>query len=52
MSGEPSSEELMARIAKGDEGAFEILVDRHQTSILNLIYRYIGDRTRTKDLAQ
>jgi RNA polymerase sigma-70 factor (ECF subfamily) len=48
----PSSEELMARIGKGDEDAFEILVNRHQTSILNLIYRFIGDRTQAKDLAQ
>lgn len=46
------SEELMARIAEGDEDAFEILVNRHQTSILNLIYRFIGDRTQAKDLAQ
>jgi RNA polymerase sigma-70 factor (ECF subfamily) len=46
------SEELMARIAKGDNDAFEILVNRHQTSILNLIYRFIGDRTQAKDLAQ
>ena len=46
------SEELMARIAKGDNDAFEILVNRHQTSVLNLIYRFIGDRTQAKDLAQ
>ncbi len=46
------SEDLMARIAKGDEDAFEILVNRHQTSVLNLIYRFIGDRTQAKDLAQ
>jgi len=46
------SEELMARIAKGDNDAFETLVNRHQTSILNLIYRFIGDRTQAKDLAQ
>jgi RNA polymerase sigma-70 factor (ECF subfamily) len=48
----PPSEDLMARIAKGDDSAFEILVSRHQTSILNLIYRFIGDRTQAKDLAQ
>ena len=47
-----SSEDLMARIAEGDEDAFEILVNRHQTSVLNLIYRFIGDRTQAKDLAQ
>jgi RNA polymerase sigma-70 factor (ECF subfamily) len=49
---ELSSEELMARVAKGDNDAFEILVNRHQTSVLSLIYRFIGDRTRAKDLAQ
>jgi RNA polymerase sigma-70 factor (ECF subfamily) len=47
-----SSEDLMARIARGDDDAFEILVNRHQTSILNLIYRFIGDRAQAKDLAQ
>jgi RNA polymerase sigma-70 factor (ECF subfamily) len=46
------SEDLMARIAEGDEDAFEILVNRYQTSVLNLIYRFIGDRTQAKDLAQ
>ena len=47
-----SSEDLMARVGQGDDHAFEILVNRHQTSILNLIYRFIGDRTQAKDLAQ
>lgn len=47
-----SNEDLMARIAEGDEDAFEVLVDRHQTSILNLVYRFVGDRTQAKDLAQ
>jgi len=47
-----SSEDLMARIAEGEEDAFEILVNRHQTSVLNLIYRFVGDRTQAKDLAQ
>jgi len=28
------------------------LVTRHQTSILNLIYHFVGDRTQAKDLAQ
>jgi len=46
------SEELMARIAEGDDDAFELLVNRHQTSVLNLVYRFIGDRTQAKDLAQ
>jgi RNA polymerase sigma-70 factor (ECF subfamily) len=52
MDRELSSEELMDRVAKGDDDAFEILVNRHQTSVLNLIYRFIGDRTQARDLAQ
>ena len=42
----------MSRTAEGDEFAFEIFVRRHQTSVLNLIYRYVGDRTKARDLAQ
>ena len=42
----------MAKTAEGDEYAFETLVRRHQTSVLNLIYRYVGDRTMARDLAQ
>jgi RNA polymerase sigma-70 factor (ECF subfamily) len=52
MEKEIPSEALMARIAEGDEYAFEVLVGRHQSSVLNLIYRFIGDRTQAKDLAQ
>jgi RNA polymerase sigma-70 factor (ECF subfamily) len=52
MNRDLSSEDLMDRIAKGDHDAFEILVNRHQASVLNLIYRFIGDRTQAKDLAQ
>jgi RNA polymerase sigma-70 factor (ECF subfamily) len=46
------SEELMAKTAEGDEYAFEALVCRHQASVLNLIYRHIGNRTMARDLAQ
>jgi RNA polymerase sigma-70 factor (ECF subfamily) len=52
MNNQVSNEELMVMVAKGDERAFETLVRRHQTSVLNLIYRFIGDRTQAKDLAQ
>ena len=47
-----SDEELMARIARSDEQAFEILVHLHQRRILNLIYRSIGDRMQAEDMAQ
>jgi RNA polymerase sigma-70 factor (ECF subfamily) len=52
IGGTVSSEDLMTRVAKGDTDAFEILVNRHQTSVLNLAYRFVGDRTQAKDLAQ
>ena len=52
MDGNLSSEGLMAKIAEGDNDSFEILVNRHQTSVLNLVYRFIGDRTQAKYLAQ
>ena len=52
MENKASSEDLMAQVAHGDEFAFELLVRRHEISVLNLIYRYIGDRTKAKDLAQ
>jgi RNA polymerase sigma-70 factor, ECF subfamily len=47
-----SDEALMTRIARSDARAFEILVGRHQRSILNLIYRSIGDRAQAEDVAQ
>ena len=52
MDKQSSDEELMTRIAEGDEYAFQTLVERHQTSVLNLIYRFIGDRAKSQDLAQ
>ena len=52
MDQEYSSEDLMAKTARGDENAFETLMNRHQTSVLNLIFRFVGDRTQAKDLAQ
>jgi len=47
-----SDEALMARIARSDAQAFEILLQRHQRRILNLIYRSIGDRMQAEDMAQ
>jgi len=47
-----SDEELMAETAQGDEHAFELLVERHQSRMLNLIYRFVGNRTQARDLAQ
>ena len=45
-------EKLMEETAQGDEYAFELLVKRHQSRILNLIFRFIGNRTQAGDLSQ
>ncbi len=42
----------MARVAKGDRYAFETLAKRHQGAVLNIIYRFMGDRQKAEDLAQ
>src|SRR5476651_1443802 len=36
----------------GEERAFQELVERYQTRLLNFIYRTIGDRERAEDLVQ
>src|SRR5262247_3238337 len=36
----------------GEERAFQELVERYQTRLLNFVYRIIGDRERAEDLVQ
>jgi RNA polymerase sigma-70 factor, ECF subfamily len=43
---------LVAAFTTGDEMAFEALVARYQTRLLNFICRTIGDRERGEDLVQ
>ena len=44
--------QLMARIAQGDAGAFEALVDRHANRYLALGVRLLGDRMEAEDMVQ
>src|ERR1700688_678946 len=44
--------ELVERCRRGDEGAFEELVDRYKTLVFALIARTVQDRSRAEDLAQ
>ncbi|MBI4566637.1 MAG: sigma-70 family RNA polymerase sigma factor [Planctomycetes bacterium] len=44
--------ELMLKFQGGDERAFDELLFRHQKSILNLAYRYVGERSLAEDAAQ
>lgn len=44
--------QLMLRFQRGDEGAFDELVRRHQRSLVNLTFRYVNDPGSADDLAQ
>jgi RNA polymerase sigma-70 factor (ECF subfamily) len=44
--------ELVTAFLGGEERAFQALVERYQTRLLNFIFRTIGDRERGEDLVQ
>lgn len=56
MSDEPeektTNEDLMGRVRLGNKHAFEVLIRRHQRSVLNFIFRFMGHRTEAEDLTQ
>src|SRR6476469_449388 len=43
---------VVAQFLGGEERAFQELVERYQTRLLNFIYRTIGDREKAEDLVQ
>ncbi len=47
-----SDEDLIAKCAKGDMSAFELLVHRYQDPLINYIHRSINDYHRAEDLSQ
>jgi len=47
-----TNEDLMGRVRLGDTHAFEVLIRRHQRSVLNFIFRFMGNRTDAEDLTQ
>jgi RNA polymerase sigma-70 factor (ECF subfamily) len=53
MKADPAHEhELVERCRRGDEGAFQELVDLHKDLVFALIARTVQDRSRAEDLAQ
>jgi RNA polymerase sigma-70 factor (ECF subfamily) len=44
--------DLMLRFKGGDEAAFEELVRKHTRSVLNIVERYLADRSQAEDVAQ
>ena len=53
MKADPAHErELVERCRRGDEGAFQELVDRYKDLVFALIARTVQDRSRAEDFAQ
>ena len=53
MKGDPVHErELVERCRRGDEGAFQELVNLHKDLVFAIIARTVPDRSRAEDLAQ
>ena len=44
--------DVVTSFLEGEERAFQELVERYQTRLLNFIYRTIGDREKAEDLVQ
>jgi RNA polymerase sigma-70 factor (ECF subfamily) len=49
---EDTDQELVKRVQKGDQAAFDMLFSRYQVKILNLISRYVRDSDEVQDVAQ
>ena len=52
MTGPEPDEDLVRRYLAGDERAFSMLVERHQTRVFNVALRVLGDRDDARDAAQ
>ena len=44
--------ELVKRVQAGDTGAFDILVQKYQHKVVNLIGRFVSDQAECQDIAQ
>jgi RNA polymerase sigma-70 factor (ECF subfamily) len=45
-------QDLVARVKKGEKGAFDLLVRKYQHKIAKLVARYVYDRTEVEDVTQ
>ena len=48
----PSAEDLLVRVAKGDERAFELLYDQFSGPIYGLVRRIVRDAAQSEEVAQ
>jgi len=49
---EDTGTKLMLRFQQGDESAFREIVEQHKLSVLNLCYRFVGNKDDAEDIAQ
>ncbi len=47
-----SDEALMARVARGRQDAFEVLLSRYEDAVITFCYAFLGNRDSAEDLAQ
>jgi len=50
--GDESDEKLMLRVGQGDRGAFDEIVRRYSSRMVNLAYQITGDRELAEDIGQ
>ncbi len=43
---------LMERVKAGDSEAFNLLMEKYEKTVINLVYRFTGERESAEDLAQ
>ncbi len=44
--------ELVQRVQAGDKGAFDVLVQKYQHKVINLVGRFVSDHAECQDIAQ
>lgn len=49
---EDTDKELVRRVQKGDQAAFDLLFVRYQSKIVNLVSRYVSDQHEALDVTQ
>ena len=49
---ELTDSELVSRSQRGDLGAFNVIVERYQSQVFNLVARMLGNRTWAEDVTQ
>ncbi|GGZ01605.1 MULTISPECIES: RNA polymerase sigma factor RpoE [Shewanella] len=52
MSGQTSDQQLVERVQRGDKNAFNLLVQKYQGKVINLISRYVRNQADVADVAQ